>query len=248
MSEGEHKSRYELFLEEEARTAQPTKRCPKCKQIKDVRTEYTKNKRNKDGIDTYCRTCKSNKKYRNREDRFWKWYHSKTTVVGGCLKWMAAYTKDGYPQCSWNGNKHGRVQRIVYALIFGDLPDDMRIMTTCDHRWCVRQSHLKMVTQEDVLVKKWNRSATGDRNGSRTHPEKCSFITHPERRFQGHPPRETYARGESNGSSKLTETSVRLIRKLNDEGVSKTELATLFKVSRRAIYFIVSKETWSHVQ
>ena len=55
------KSRYELFLEDEARKAEPTKR-----------------KRNRP------------RKFKDWTDRFWKMYWTKVVPVGDCLEWTGA--------------------------------------------------------------------------------------------------------------------------------------------------------------
>ncbi len=57
----------------------------------------------------------------------------------------------------------------------------------------------------------------------------------------------TTARGERQGSSKLTESDVREMRRLYDSGVAQTKLASEFGVSQARVSKIVRKEGWSHV-
>lgn len=54
--------------------------------------------------------------------------------------------------------------------------------------------------------------------------------------------------GERNGRHKLTDTSVREIRRLRSQGAVQTDLAKKFGVSRAAIQFVLNGQHWSHVR
>lgn len=53
--------------------------------------------------------------------------------------------------------------------------------------------------------------------------------------------------GSYNGRAKLTEEQVRQIRLLHSDGVRISELAGLFRVTTRNIWYIVHIRTWRHV-
>ncbi|WP_047219965.1 HNH endonuclease [Delftia lacustris] len=58
----------------------------------------------------------------------------------------------------------------------------------------------------------------------------------------------TNAAGERNGMHKLTESSVREVRRLHSRGDSQTSLAKKFNVSTSAIQFVIAGQHWSHVE
>lgn len=70
--------------------------------------------------------------------------------------------------------------------------------------------------------------ATGARNGAYT----CT---------------DRVLRGEKNGHSKLTEESVRDIRRLYDDGESTWSLSQRYKVTRTTIQRIIARRIWRHV-
>jgi hypothetical protein len=165
--ESERKSRYELFLEEEARKAQPTKRCSKCGETKALSAFYN-NAHNKDGKSWWCKKCSlatRPRKYKNRTDRFWKYYHTHTINVGNCVEWVG-HDSYGYAMHYWNGKKTP-VARTVYSLSVRPVSDDEIVFRICDNKRCVRHSHLRLGTKTDGMVKLYNyRSCRGERNYS----------------------------------------------------------------------------------
>ena len=56
------------------------------------------------------------------------------------------------------------------------------------------------------------------------------------------------AKGTDNGRAKLNPTKVRKIRRLIAEGNTKMGVAREFEVDTKAIYKILSRETWDHVE
>ena len=59
--------------------------------------------------------------------------------------------------------------------------------------------------------------------------------------------RNRQAKGETNGSAKLTEDNVREIRILKGFGFTGVELAKMYRVSSSNIYSILSSNTWNHI-
>lgn len=56
------------------------------------------------------------------------------------------------------------------------------------------------------------------------------------------------ARGAAHGKAKLTEDSVRLLRRLRSDGLLHAEIAARLSVSPATISHILNGRTWSHVQ
>lgn len=102
------------------------------------------------------------------------------------------------------------------------------------------------------------RVARGDRNGARLHPERVArgdrngARLYPERLVRGddHPSRtrpERRPRGESHARAKLTERQVRDIRSRHATGETRISLAREFKINPSGVSKIVARETWRHV-
>jgi hypothetical protein len=220
----ERKSRYELFLEEEERIAQPTKRCSKCKEVKAL-SEYPKDRSNANGIKSACKKCrpKRKRKYKDRADRFWKFYNARISVAGDCLSWTGGVSRGGVAKVRWNG-KSTTVRRVLYQLLHGEISEGDVITMTCNHSWCVRQSHLEKATPEQIEMKRRNTAS------------------------------DTFARltptftGADSHNAILTEDDVREIRKLRDNGCRQVDVADRFSVSPSTIQSVVRRKTWAHVQ
>ena len=224
----ERKSQWELFLEEEENPAPKEKRCSKCRAYKST-TEFFRNRTKKDGLDCYCKDCCSDKKYKSRVDRFWKYYWSRVKQVGECMEWQGGYSNKTTPVCCWDYKQYN-VRRLIYRLALGDLSDDTYVVPTCKNKRCVRHSHLELSTKELLEAKLFDgRRPTGDRHGSRTRPD-CVL------------------KGESAPRVRLTEKSVVRIRTLRREGVTGRSLAQMYGVTETCISAIIHRKTWKHVQ
>jgi hypothetical protein len=58
---------------------------------------------------------------------------------------------------------------------------------------------------------------------------------------------DRHAKGVKNGCSKLKDTDIIAIKKLNTEGISYQKLAIKFGVSKSAIWQIITGRSWRHV-
>jgi hypothetical protein len=88
------------------------------------------------------------------------------------------------------------------------------------------------------------KAARGDRNGSRTHPERLIGRT-----WTSGPMRpEQVRRGEASGHVTLTEVIVREMRRAWDAGeATQTQLAARYGVTQTNVSLIVRRKSWQHV-
>jgi len=143
------------------------------------------------------------------------------------------------------GGKQINAHRFSYVLHYGEIGDGLWVLHKCDNRKCVNPNHLYLGdaarNSRDAVER--NRTAKGDRNGSRTHAEKRYKSWIAWRRSQ-----PDLTKGERNGRAKLTVAQVIDIRKLYESGsFSKNEIARLFNVSNVLVGKIVRRELWAHV-
>ena len=180
----------------------------------------------------------------------------------GCMEWIAGKFPSGYGCFNAGDSNHSqRSHRASYEHFVGPIPEGLMVLHNCDNPGCVRPDHLRVGTHADNTRDKneRNRNATGDKNGTRRHPEKLArgdmhhARLHPERMSRGetHYSRltpEKLARGEKNKASKLTEQDVIQIRSLfSAGGVTYSDLARQYGVERPSITRVIKRETWNHV-
>lgn len=72
------------------------------------------------------------------------------------------------------------------------------------------------------------RLATGERSGSRTHPERVP-------------------RGVTNGMAKFTEDDIRKMRELSKE-MNGYQIGKIFNTAPATVYRIISRKSWAHVE
>ena len=129
----------------------------------------------------------------------------------------------------------GRLQyahRVMYEMTFGPISPGLSVCHRCDMPACVRPDHLFLGTHTDNMQdcsrKGRKHGVYGNANGMRKNPG--------------------LLRGTKNGCAKLDEDKVRQIRSLTATGVSWSQLALRFGVSKSAIMMIVTGRKWAWVR
>lgn len=180
------------------------------------------------------------------EVRFWSKVNCGTNPAG-CWPWIARNRPDRYGEFRVDG-KSVFAHRYALQLALGhSIPDGWKSCHVCDVRNCVRNDgpegiyvvagveyrrfgHLWLGTTRannaDMTEK--GRDPTGDRNGSRLHPDRVR-------------------RGERINLAKLNETSVIEIRQRAAAGESRVSLAREYGVGRNTIWRVASGRHWRHV-
>lgn len=159
---------------------------------------------------------------RAAEARFW----SKVKKTDGCWVWIGAMDH-GYGEIRIGGRaakRPVRANRVAFAIANGRLPVGL-ICHRCDNPACVRPDHLFEGTQKDNIQ-------DASRKG---------------RLHRG--PRNYRLLGELNGQAKLTAEIVRKIRsEYADRTATPTQIARRHGVGTQAIWSVIYRRTWAHVE
>ncbi len=154
------------------------------------------------------------------------WSHVEV-VEGACWPWRGA-TLRGYGK--FNSRALGRTfsaHRFAYEAVRGPIPEGQNVLHRCDNPPCCNPDHLFLGTQADNvadMVAK-GRGASGDRSGSRRHPERLP-------------------RGERHGMAKLSAEQVAEIRATPMKRGMQRAFARRFGVSEATVSYILSGKVW----
>lgn len=165
------------------------------------------------------------------KERFW----SKVNKLADCWLWTDKPAKTGYGQLQARKFSTGPLaaHRLSWVIHFGPIPDELHVLHDCDVRLCVKPDHLFLGTQQDNNAdrQRKGRTASGDRNGSRTRRDRNSFVQNGGSGLHG----------EGHPQARLTDAEVVAIRELYAQGTIKWHLARQFNVSATHIARIVNK-------
>lgn len=143
----------------------------------------------------------------------------------GCHLWIGAVNSHGYGKIVVDGGVRAS-HRISYELSHGPIPTDMEVCHRCDNPCCVNPAHLFLGTHADNM---------GD------CVNKGRFARPPQ------PSTECRARGERQGSAKLTASQVGQILDLLDAGERQVVIAARFGVGQAEISRIKRGTKWAHI-
>jgi DNA-binding XRE family transcriptional regulator len=172
---------------------------------------------------------------RSSPDDFWK-----HVAIGGpddCWPWTAATDEHGYGRVRYQGRETHAHTR-AWILTNGD-PGELGVLHHCDNPPCCNLAHLFLGTQA-ANMRDMAAKGRHPRNESGYLP---AGDDHHARRTP-----EVMARGERNGSARLTADQVIEIRRLRaEEHISLEGLARRFGVAKGTIGFITTGKTWRHL-
>lgn len=150
-----------------------------------------------------------------------------------CWLWTAGQDTNGYGAVGI-GDRSERAHRIAYSLASG-LPilSGQKVLHTCDTRLCVRNDDAGTYEVNGVALPRFGHLFLGtiaDNNADMIAKGRHRVLF-----------------GERNGRAVLTETAVRDIRRLYQDGVGCVTIGRQFGVNPNTVMDIVRREKWPHV-
>lgn len=129
--------------------------------------------------------------------------------------------------------------RYAWTMANGPIPAGLVVCHACDNPPCINVEHLWLGTPSQNTLDRHakGRDATGDRNGSRTRPDR-----RPRGPSMRHP-----IPGSRNGMARFTEDQIATIRARRAAGEMTKPLAREYGVNRTTIQRIVRGASWTHV-
>lgn len=147
--------------------------------------------------------------------RFW----NKVRRGPGCWLWRGAIGTSGYGQIAIDGRAR-TASRVAWEITKGEIPAGLHVLHTCDRRACVRPDHLWLGSNAENVADKVAKGRAarvmGDRNGSRTRPERRP-------------------RGQRHWRATVSDRDVRRALAQYARGVGPTEIARALNVNRTTV-------------
>lgn len=161
--------------------------------------------------------------------RFWSGINL-TANPDLCWEWKKGHSRYGQ---FWFNNTPYLSHRIAYYLHYKKDPDKFLVCHSCDNSLCCNPNHLWLGddndNMQDMIKKGRDSKACGDKNGSRTCPERRP-------------------KGSRIGVSKLKEEQVFEIHRLYSSGkYSHSDIGAVFNVSASNVGLIINKKRWRHI-
>lgn len=176
----------------------------------------------------FCsRRCSSPHHHPPLSDRLWAKV-AKPNGEDGCWPWTGTILNTGYGRIMSEGRPRS-THRVAWELANGPIPEGLWVLHRCDNPPCCNPAHLFLGTctdnNRDAAAK--GRTALGDRNGQRIHPDRT-------------------ARGVKQGHAKFASEDV--VTEIRKRLAAKTEtqlvIARAFGVSPSVISRLARGETY----
>lgn len=169
-------------------------------------------------------------------------YWARVERSPGCWLWTGILKEAGSYGQYWNGDRLVRAHRVAWEMASGaDIPDGFDVLHTCDVRHCVRNDDEGVYILNGIAHPRWGHLWLG------THTDNMADKRAKERGFYPGAG-ASQARGERQGSSKLTEDGVREVRRLLALGWTHRAIAAHMGVSKGPVTGISRGIIWKHVE
>lgn len=150
------------------------------------------------------------------------WRKVDRNCAGDCWLWMGAVNRTGYGIVRIGHSGIQTAHRFVFESVHGRIPrgeghHGTVIAHRCDVRRCVNPAHLFACTQAENL-----RDCLDKKRGNK-------------------------ARGERSGKAKLSESAVKAIRSLIEDGTDRQKIARAFGITPQSVKDIADGKTWQEI-
>lgn len=170
-------------------------------------------------------------------EKFW----SRIDRSGGphaCWPWQGYIGSHGYGRMTIN-YRDWLAHRLVWMLAHGAIPKGLWVLHHCDNPPCCNPAHLWLGTTQDN---------TADRDAKGRHGYSVCKTYHRGAEHWSAKQPDRVLRGERVPTARLTEVDVRSIRTRRACGESFPEIAARYGVTKQAIWRIVNRIAWAHVE
>jgi len=135
----------------------------------------------------------------------------------GCIEWIGHTTQKGYGKLGDKG-RTVRAHRVVFANVYGPIPEGLCVCHLCDNPKCVNPEHLFLGTNADNFFDSENKGRATLRG-----------------------------KGEENRHARFSDIQVRDIRTRTGRGERYAEIARDYHCHSSAISRIANRKRWAHL-